>query len=58
MLGQGPTNSKSKATGFANNIAFTEEELAKYAYLPDFSVLAGQLNESVKRFESEIVPLL
>lgn len=58
MLGQGPTNSKAKASGFASNIAFTEEELTKYAYLPDFTVLAGQLNDSVKRFESEIVPLL
>jgi len=58
MLGQAPTNSKAKATGFAENIAFTKDELQKYAYLPDFDALAVQLDASVKRFETEVVPLL
>jgi putative spermidine/putrescine transport system substrate-binding protein len=58
MLGQGTTNRKSKASGFAENIAFKGDELAKYAYFPNFTVLAAQLNDTVKRFETEIVPLL
>ena len=57
-LGQAPTNSKSKATGFARNIAFTPEEAKEYAYVPDFAVLSKQLDASVKRFEAEIVPLI
>jgi putative spermidine/putrescine transport system substrate-binding protein len=58
MLGQGPTNIKSQASGFATNINFTKDEVAEFAYLPDFAVLADQLNDSVKRFETEIAPLL
>jgi len=58
MLGQGPTNRKAKSSGFAENIAFKGDELAKYAYFPDFTVLAAQLNDTIKRFETEIVPLL
>ena len=30
----------------------------KYAYFPDFTLLAAQLNDTVKRFETEVVPLL
>lgn len=58
MLGQGPTNRKAKASGFAENISYTPDELGKFGYFPNFTVLAGQLNDSVKRFETEIVPLL
>jgi putative spermidine/putrescine transport system substrate-binding protein len=58
MLGQGPTNTKSKASGFATNIAYTKDEVGEFAYVPNFSLLASQLNDSVKRFESDIVPLL
>jgi putative spermidine/putrescine transport system substrate-binding protein len=58
MLGQAPTNDKSKVSGFATHIAYTNEERARYAYLPDFTILASQLDASVKRFETEIVPLL
>lgn len=58
MLGQAPTNSKSHSSGFAENIAYTDAEVGKYAYLPDFSLLGKQLNDSVKRFETEIIPLL
>jgi len=58
MLGQGTTNRKSKSTGFAENIAFKPDELEKYAYFPDFTVLAAQLNDTVKRFETEVVPLM
>lgn len=57
-LGQAPTNAKAKATGFAENIAYTPEEVSKYAYVPDFATLSKQLDASVKRFETEIVPLL
>jgi len=58
MLGQGPTNTKSKASGFATNVSFTKDEAAEFAYLPDFAILASQLNDSVKRFERDIAPLL
>jgi putative spermidine/putrescine transport system substrate-binding protein len=58
MLGQAPTNSKSKASGFATNIAYTKDELARFSYAPNFAVLAAQLNDSVKRFEADIAPLL
>jgi putative spermidine/putrescine transport system substrate-binding protein len=58
MLGQAPTNRKSKATGFAENIAFKPDEIEKYAYVPDFVTLSSQLDASVKRFETEIIPLL
>ena len=58
MLGQGATNRKSKSSGFAENIAFKGDELQKYAYFPDFTLLAAQLNDTIKRFETEIVPLL
>jgi putative spermidine/putrescine transport system substrate-binding protein len=58
MLGQGTTNRKSVASGFAENIAYKPDELEKFAYFPDFTVLASQLDASVKRFETEIVPLL
>ncbi|MFI4986269.1 MAG: PotD/PotF family extracellular solute-binding protein [Alphaproteobacteria bacterium] len=58
MLGQAPTNAKAKASGFAENIAFTKDEIQQFAYLPDFAALATQLDGSVKRFETEIVPLL
>lgn len=58
MLGQGATNRKATSTGFAEAIAYKPEEIEQFAYLPDFTVLAGQLDASVKRFEAEIVPLL
>ena len=58
MLGQGTTNRKAKPSGFAENIAYTPDEIKKYAYFPDFVALAKMQNDSVKRFESEIVPLL
>ena len=58
MLGQAPTNSKSKPSGFAEHITFTGDDLQKYAYFPDFTLLAAQLNDTVKRFETEVVPLL
>src|SRR5437763_9843988 len=45
MLGQGPTNRKAKASGFAEHIAFTGDDLQKYAYFPDFTLLAAQLND-------------
>ena len=58
MLGQATTNQKAKSSGFAENIAFKGDELGKYAYFPNFAVLSAQLNDTVKRFETEIVPLL
>lgn len=58
MLGQAPTNSKAKASGFAENIAFSKDELKDYAYFPDFVALSQQLDASVKRFQTEVLPLL
>jgi len=58
ILGQAPTNTKAKAEGFAKNVAFSADEVKEYAYVPNFAVLSKQLDSSVKRFETEIVPLL
>ncbi len=57
-LGQAPTNVKAKASDFAENIAFSADEVKEYGYVPDFATLSKQLDASVKRFETEIVPLL
>jgi putative spermidine/putrescine transport system substrate-binding protein len=58
IVGQVPTNQKVHASGFGQNISFSAEEIGQYAYFPDFTILAGQLDGSVKRFETEILPLL
>lgn len=58
LIGQGPANIKSKADGFAQHVTFTPDELKQFAYFPDFGVLADQLDSSVKRFQTEIQPLL
>jgi putative spermidine/putrescine transport system substrate-binding protein len=57
-LGQAPTNRKSKTSGFAENIMFNADEIKQHAYFPDFVTLSSQLDASVKRFETEIIPLL
>lgn len=57
-LGQAPTNLKAKASGFAENIAFNADEIKQFAYFPDFATLSSQLDASVKRFETEIIPLI
>ena len=53
-----PVNSKAKASEELAPQVFTDEELKKYAYFPDWDYVSKQVDGWVKRFEQEIVPLL
>lgn len=57
-IGNSPVNSKSKAPDELAHLVFTDEELKKYAYFPDWDYISKQVDGWVKRFEQEIVPLL
>lgn len=57
-IGTVPVNSKSKASEKLGHITFTEEELAKHAFVPDWQVLAKNLNGWTQRWEKEVAPLL
>lgn len=53
------TNLKSTPTDFAKVIVFKDKaERAKFVHNPDFGLLADQRETAIKRFETEIVPLL
>jgi hypothetical protein len=53
------TNTKATPTEFAKAIVFkTPEERAKFVHNPDFGALSEQREAAIKRFETEIVPLL
>ena len=56
--GSPPVNEKSKAPEAVEHIVFTDEEIQRYAYLPDWDHISKQVDANVKRFEQEIVPLL
>jgi putative spermidine/putrescine transport system substrate-binding protein len=56
--GQIPSNSKSAASGYGKVYSYSEEELRKYGYVPDYEILSNQLSAINKRFEAEILPLL
>ena len=53
-----PASSKAKAAKGLEHAVFTDEELKKYAHLPDYEYVSKQIDPWVKRFESEVVPLL
>ncbi|MGF7160784.1 putative spermidine/putrescine transport system substrate-binding protein [Rhodoligotrophos appendicifer] len=57
-IGTVPVNSKSKASEKLGHITFTEEELAKYTFIPDWSYLSSNVNGWVQRWEKEVAPLL
>ncbi|MCK1744449.1 extracellular solute-binding protein [Bradyrhizobium sp. 139] len=53
-----PANMKSKISDETKPIAFSNEEMEKYVYIPDFAYLSSQLDTWMKRWEQEIAPLL
>jgi putative spermidine/putrescine transport system substrate-binding protein len=53
-----PVNVKSKAADEIKHMVFNNEEMDKYAYIPDWSYVSEQGNAWTKRWEQEIVPLL
>ena len=53
-----PTNSKAKVPDELLPFVFTDEELAEFAFFPDWDYVSKQTDGWVKRFEQEIVPLL
>ena len=57
-IGNTPTNSKSKVDPSVRHLVFTNEELKKFAVLPDWDHQSKIADEGVKRFEKDIVPLL
>jgi putative spermidine/putrescine transport system substrate-binding protein len=56
--GAPPTNTRATSPQGLEQLMFSEEELKKYAYFPDWAYISTQLDGWVKRFEQEIVPLL
>lgn len=53
------TNLKSTPPEFAKIIVFkTKEDRAKFVHNPDFGALSEQREAAIRRFETEIVPLL
>ena len=57
-IGTVPVNSKAKASEKLAHITFTEDELAKHAFVPDWQVLSQNLNGWTQRWEKEVAPLL
>jgi putative spermidine/putrescine transport system substrate-binding protein len=57
-IGQGPVNSKSKSPPQAADIAMSADELAQFAYFPDFVRLGDDNDAAIKYWETEIQPLI
>lgn len=57
-VGSVPANSKAKVPPRIAAIRFSEEELAKYAYTPDWNTVSQELPSWVQRWEREVNPLL
>ena len=53
-----PANVNAKASENLQHLAFTDDELNRYAYLPDWEFISEQVDGWMKRWEQEIVPLL
>ena len=58
MLKLPPASSKAIPADGLDHVIFTNEELERYAHIPDFDHVSRQVDAWVKRFESEIAPLL
>lgn len=56
MVGEVPAN--TKAEHGAVDMQFTDEELKKFAYFVDWDYISSQGDAWVKRFETDIAPLL
>jgi putative spermidine/putrescine transport system substrate-binding protein len=57
-LGSGPTNVNAKPADAIKDIFYKPDELAKYAYIPDYSYMSTQVDAWTKRWETEITPLV
>jgi putative spermidine/putrescine transport system substrate-binding protein len=57
-LGSGPTNINSTAAESIRDIFYTPEELPRFAYIPDYSFMASQVDAWTRRWEQEITPLI
>jgi putative spermidine/putrescine transport system substrate-binding protein len=57
-LGSGPTNPKSTVSESIRDIFYKPDELAKYAYIPNYSYMATQVDAWTRRWETEITPLV
>lgn len=53
-----PSNPKATPPQGLEYMVFSEEELKKYAYRPDWDYVSTQVDTWQKRFETEIMPLL
>ena len=57
-IGAGPTNAKAKPAPALERYFYKPEEIARFAYFPDFPAINRQMQDITKRFETEIVPLI
>jgi spermidine/putrescine-binding protein len=57
-IAAGPTNAKAKPSPELTRYFYKPEELERFAYFPDFPHISSQMQAIVKRFETEIVPLI
>ncbi|UCI31949.1 ABC transporter substrate-binding protein [Mesorhizobium sp. B4-1-4] len=58
LIGAIPANVKAELSEDAKPLAFNNEEMDKYAYIPDWPYLSKQSDAWMKRWEQEIAPLL
>jgi putative spermidine/putrescine transport system substrate-binding protein len=58
LLGEGPTNPKAKANPDVADVFYGPDELARYAYIPDYEYMSSQVDAWAKRWEQEIAPLI
>ncbi len=57
-IGAGPTNAKAKPIPELSRYFYKPDEIERFAYFPDFPLINSQMQGIVKRFETEIVPLI
>ncbi len=57
-IGAGPTNTGAKPMPELSRYFYKPDELERFAYFPDFPQINSQMQGIVKRFETEIVPLI
>jgi putative spermidine/putrescine transport system substrate-binding protein len=53
-----PASSKATPADGLDHVIFSNEELERFAHIPDYDYVSKQVDAWVKRFEAEIVPLL
>ncbi|MBV6274278.1 extracellular solute-binding protein [Alcaligenaceae bacterium CGII-47] len=58
IAGEAPLNVKAKMPDKLKHLSFSEDEMNKFVYIPDFDVVLGQQDAWAKRWENEIAPLL